>query len=323
MTSHRYEFTLADVLRLLLPPLAPVALFAVLMHAGVALCWLPAPRPTLDVDRTVLVHQVEASRMAQPAEILLLGDSSCLMDVDARQLGELLGCRVLNLATLSYLDLNAQTALLREYVAAHPDRLRTIVLLLHPEALRRVGPEAWHMAFFDSLLNEYDFRWGTGVHARLCDALGLEICRGRVVCRVVPNPLPGAYGRFYGFSDDLDQFLTAHDGSAVDPDARAFRGSPEYRLATQLEGPSRNLRAAIPSGVKLFAGITPAPAGYAGARFPATRDAMLRQWAEWLTADAALDNLPATQPDDLFARTTHLNTTGAEKFTQMLAEALR
>lgn len=323
MTSHTYQFQAADLLRLLGPPLVPVAIFAVLMHAGAALGLLPRPRPTLDVDRTVLIHQVEASRAKQDTEIVLLGDSSCLMDVDARQLSELLGRPVLNLGTLSYLDLNAQTALVREFIAANPNRLRTVILLLHPEGLRRVSPEAWHTSFLDSLLHNYDFRWGTSLHARLLDALGLELFRSRVLCRLLPSALPGAYGQFYGFSDGLERHLTTHRGSAVDADRKSFEGSPDYRLATQLEAPSRNLRAALPPGVKLLVGITPTPTSHAGPRHAAMRDTMLRQWSEWLGADVALTNLPATLPDEQFARTTHLNAAGAEAFTRRLAEALR
>ena len=323
MTSHCYEFKLSDVLRLLLPPLVPVVVVAILLHTGAALRLLPPPHPALDVDRTVLTHQVAACRQTQDAEILLLGDSSCLMDVDARQLGELLGRRVLNLGTLSFLDLNAHAALLRTYLAANPNRVRTVVLLLHPAALRRVGPEAWHVNFLDALLNQDDFHWGTGFHARLSDALALDLVRSRIVSRLVPSPLPGAYGRFYGFTDDLERYLTAHDGSAVDPDVQVFSGSPEYRLAPQLEGPSRNFRAAVPSGVTLLVGLTPAPAKFAGTRHAATCDTLLRQWAQWLEADAVLTQLPATLPDELFARTTHLGEAGARRYTETLAQALR
>ena len=323
MTSHRYEFKARDLLQLLGPPLVPVALFAVLLHAGAALRLLPPPHPALDVDRTVLTHQVEASRQTHDAEILFLGDSSCLMDVDARQLGQLLGRRVLNLGTLSFLDLNAHAALLRQYLAANPNRVRSVVVLLHPAALRRVGPEAWHVNFLDALLNQEDFHWGTGLHARLADALALDLFRSRIGGRLVPSPLPGNYGRFYGFSDDLERYLTAHDGSAVDPDVPAFSGSPEYRLAAQLEGPSRNFRALVPAGVTLLAGLTPVPTHFAGTRHAATRDTLLRQWSQWLDADGTLTQLPATLPDDLFARTTHLNEAGAHRYTEALAQCLR
>ena len=113
MKSHTCEFEPKDLLRRLAMPLLPMAVFAALMHAGALVRLLPAPRPTLDIDRTLLVHQAEASRARHDADVLLLGDSSCLMDVDAKQLGNQLGRPALNLGTLSYLDLNAAAALLR------------------------------------------------------------------------------------------------------------------------------------------------------------------------------------------------------------------
>jgi hypothetical protein len=323
MTSHTYDFAPRDLARVLGWPLVPVAVFALLMHAGVSLHLLPLPRPTFDVDRTILVHQLEACRATNDADVLLVGDSSCLMDVDARQLGAQLNRPVLNLGTLSYLDPNAWATLVREYVAANPGRLRAVVLLAHPEALRRTGAEVWHLDFMDRQLNGEDFVPMNGPLDWASDALGLEIFRGRVYSRILASALPGAYGRFYGFSDGLERYLIAHDGSAVDPDARPLSGNAEYRLSAQLEAPSRNFRAAVPPGARLLAGLTPAPAKFAGTRYPETRDALLGQWNQWLQADATLKDLPATMPDERFARTTHLNETGARAFTDALAQCLR
>lgn len=323
MTSHRYDLEPRALLRLLAGPLVVVAGLAALMHAGVVLHLLPAPRPTLDVDRSILVHQVEASRRRQGAEILLLGDSSCLMDVDARRLGERLGRQVLNLGTLSYLDLNAAATLLRAYTTANPGRLQSVVVLLHPEALRRVAPEAAYFRLLHGLLDGQDVSLETGLQTRLRRGLGLEALRGRILCRLLPTPLPGAYGRHYGFTTDLERYLDEHQGSALDPESRPLTGSAEYRLAPQQEAPSRNFRAALPAGVSLLAGIAPVPSGFAEDGYEATRDRMLRQWSEWLEATAPLDGLPATLPDAHFASVAHLNADGVRHFTAALAEALR
>src|SRR5688500_3213001 len=104
MISHRYEFDPRQVIKICLLPLLPVLVFAGLMHGGLMLRIWPQPRPTLDTDQTILVHQAEATLRANPAELVLVGDSSCLMDVDASQLAALLGHETLNLGTLSFLD---------------------------------------------------------------------------------------------------------------------------------------------------------------------------------------------------------------------------
>src|SRR5262245_6769094 len=112
MKSHSYDFARKDLFQFVAGPLLPLALFAAILHGGAFLGLLPAPRPTLDVERTIVVHQAEACRTRHVAEVVLLGDSSCLMDVSARQLGDQLSRPVLSLATFSFLDLSAQALLL-------------------------------------------------------------------------------------------------------------------------------------------------------------------------------------------------------------------
>src|SRR5215510_5549239 len=136
MQSHRCEFSWRELWRELAWSLAPVGLFAVALHVGVQTSMWPRPRPTFDTERTVLLHQADACRKADPVEVLLLGDSSCMMNVSARRLSERLGRPVLNLGTFSFLDLNAHALFLKEYVQHHSVPPRAIVLLLHPDALR-------------------------------------------------------------------------------------------------------------------------------------------------------------------------------------------
>ncbi|MCI0747332.1 MAG: hypothetical protein L0Y58_18155 [Verrucomicrobia subdivision 3 bacterium] len=338
MRSHTYDFRPRDLIRLLATPVLPLVAFAALMHLTASLQLLPKPRATLDVDRTILVHQAEASRSRDNARVLLLGDSSCLIDVSATQLGEELRQPVLNLGTLSYLDLNANARLLREFNAANANQLIMVVLLMHPEALRRPAPEEYHTRFLESLLGEapstlhpftpsasqslYDSTIQRFNDLTIQKLLGLEIFRACILARTIPTPLSGAYGRRYGFSSDLEQSLTKNRGSAVDPDPRRFEGNAEYRLAPQLEAASRAFKAAVPSTAKLAVGITPVPEGFARQGYAEHQQAMLRQWAEWLQADVALSDLPATLPDHLFTKTTHLNEAGARTYTTHLARSL-
>ncbi len=322
MTSHTYDFARKDLLSLLGWPLLPVACFALFMHLGAALPLLPKPRPTLDIDHTLLIQKIEASRARQDAPILLLGDSSCLMDVAARPLSDALRRRALNLGTLSYLDLNAAAALLREYTAANPGQLRLVVLLLHPEALRRIAPEAYHVELLQALLSGRERVPLPGARESLASLLGLDLFRGRLLCRFLPTPLPGAYGRYYGFSADLEHSLTERQGTAVDPDSQPFQGNAEYRLAQPFQAASKAFRSALPQGVRLLVGITPAPEGFVSPTHREVCGQMLAQWSQWLQADAALTELPFTLPDHLFARTTHLNEAGARLYTEILARSL-
>jgi hypothetical protein len=318
MRSHSYDFVPGDVARLLWPTLAFVALAAGLFHAATRLSWLPRPRPTLDVDRTIVIHKTEASGSRQDAEVLLMGDSSCLMDLSAVKLTTEIGRPVLNLGTLSYLDLKAHGTLLRRFVAVNPNQPKAVVLLLHPEALRRPAPEQYHTAVFEHFVAGKDHV----TKLNLAHWLGLEFFRTRLLSRALPTPLGGAYGQRYGFSSDLQSYLTRHRGSAIDPDPKPFQGNPEYRLAPQLESQSRAFKSAVPRGVKLFVAITPVPAGFAPPNYARQHRQVLEEWSQWLGADAALVDLPPTLPDGLFAKTTHLNEAGAVEFTMSLARSL-
>jgi hypothetical protein len=318
MRSHSYDFVPGDMARLLTPTLGVVAVAAGLLHAATRLDWFPRPRPTLDVDRTIVIHKVEASGSRTDAQVLLMGDSSCLMDVSATQLTVELGRPALNLGTLSYLDLNAHAMLLRRFVTANPNQLKAVVLLLHPEALRRPAAEQYHTAVFENLVADRD-------HIAKPNSsywLGLDFVRGRVLSRALPTPLSGAYGRRYGFTTDLEAHLARQRGSAIDPDPKPFQGNPEYRLAPQLEPQSRAFKSALSPGIKLYVAITPIPAGFAPANYSERHRQMLEQWSQWLEADEALISLPATMPDHLFAKTTHLNEAGATEFTVLVARSL-
>jgi hypothetical protein len=326
MSSHRYDFTAADAGRVLALPLIPVAIFALVMHLGAALHLLPAPRPAYDIDRTVLLHQASASQSEHKADLLLLGDSSCLTGVNAARLGGLLGRRALNLSTLSYLSLPAHGLLLQEYVAANPGQLRTLVLLLHPSTLRLQAQPASYTELLANCLAGRDSFQTTTAEGQLNRWLGLEVFRGRLLSRFVPIPLPGQYGLFYGFTTDLWRHLEGRRGSAIDPhrfDLQSARGNAEYRLASQFEGQSRQFRNCVPPGVSLVVGLTPVPQSFAQENEAQTCQQMLAHLAGWLSADAVLTNLPATLPDELFATVTHLSERGSERFTGLLAEELR
>jgi hypothetical protein len=326
MTSHRYDFTAAHAAQAVALPLIPAAVFALAMHLGTAVGLLPAPWPAYDVDRTVLLHQACASQSKHQADVLLLGDSSCLMDVNTPRLGELLEHRALNLSTLSYLSLSAHGRLLREYATNNPGQLRTAVLLLHPGTLRlQAQPASYDDMLADYLARRDSFQTATP-QGQLNRWLGLETFRGRVLGRCLPFPLPGQYGVLYGFTTDLWRRLDEQQGSATDPhrySAATDNGSAEFRLAKRYEAQSRQFRSSVPPGVKLAVGLTPVPVSFAHPNHAQTCRAMLDQWAGWLGADAVLTNLPPTLPDDLFASVTHLTAPGADTFTALLARELR
>lgn len=324
--SHQYDFTFKDVLRVLAPPLVPLLLFASALHLGALSKILPAPAPALDTDRTIMLHQAEASRRAHHANVILIGDSSCLMDVAATQLTEALGStnEVLNLGTLSFLDLHSFAAMLRNYVQANPGRVSLVVLLMNPEALRRPAPTEYNVEALAHFYAETDYCVPT-MSKVLC-GLGVETFRGRVLSRTIPIALPGAFGQYYGFTHDLWRHLDEHRGSAIDPgrfDPATAQGNAEYRLAANLERASQSFRSVVPPGATLCVGITPLPQSFVRPAHQQLHGRMLDTWRQWLKADVALTDLPATMPDSLFASTTHLNPEGVRLYTEQLSRLVQ
>jgi hypothetical protein len=320
MISHRAEFHWADLMKIAGGPLAAAALLAGLVHVVAWLGVLPPPRPALDTDRTILIHQADAARNANARDLVVIGDSSCLMNVAARHLETTLQTSTINLGTLSYLDPAAYGVLLQEYTRRHSPR--TVLLLMHPDALRRLSSESHHLTILTRYLaGQDDFR--TASPSGWFNAWsGADIINGRLLPRLVPIPLRGAYGAYYGFARDLETYMTRHAGSAIDPGADRFPARAEYRLSPTLAAASQSFRAQLPAATQLLVGMSPLPASIAPPRFGPMRDSLLQEWARMLKA-AALTNLPAVLPDTAFARVTHLKPSAVTNYTEQLAEALR
>lgn len=326
MRSHDYQFTRRDLGETFTPTVGALVLLALVLHGGTRFGWWPGPRPAIDMDRTILVHQAESSRKTHGASVVLIGDSSCLMDVVATNLSRALGEPVLNLATLSYVDLPTHGRLLQEYADANPGALKTVVLLMHPESLRLAALPDYFRLQIEDFLARRDSAPSPPAGGRLAGMLGLPQLRGRLLSRALPWPLPGQYGRYYGFAGNLENSLNQAAGSAVDPnrfDREPVQGSAEYRLATRFEAESRRFREQLPGGARLLIGLTPVPASFALPDHEARGHGMLDQWATWLGGCPVLEGLPWTLPDEEFASVAHLNEHGRVGYTQRMAQVLR
>jgi hypothetical protein len=322
MHSHHYQITTQDTVGLLFGPLVTIIILAIGLHAAPRTGLLPPPRPGADMDQVILTHQIDASRAGGEIQLILAGDSSCLMNIDARELSRRLGLNALNLGTLSFLDLRAHTELIRQALYHNPQSLHTVVLLMHPEALRKSAPESYQTEIFHHYLAGKDLPAHGSGYQQLRSWLGLHILQGRVADRLFPRPLGGDYGRAYGFLSGVDRHMTEHAGSLLDPTRQPARGNPEYFLDPWLEMASRELRQFIPSTVRCVVGITPLPESFAGPDYPPQHLALLDQWADWLGADPRLNEMPAVLPDTWFATKTHLTREGVEHYTATLADIL-
>jgi len=325
MDSHHYDYTLRDVVRRIGPSLAVLALVALIVRVGVAAGLLPSARPLQDMDHTILSHQAVAALRAEPTEMVLLGDSSCLMGVEPVRLAARTGRSSLGLATMSYLGLEAQGRLLAAYARRQPGSPRLVLLMMHPEALRLRETSSYHEELLDAVAAGLKPPVQPGALPAVQRFLGLNEVRDRLLSRCVPVPLAGSFGQLYGFSTDLWKFLDQHQGAAVDPNrfsAAEARGNAEYRLAKRIEGECLAFRRQLPPGTQLAVGLTPSPASFVLANHAETVTGLARQLGDWLRPELLLTNLPSTLSDRFFASTTHLNAEGRRVFTEALAREL-
>jgi len=319
--SHKHLFLARELLSLLAWPVLVLAVFACGMRLGAWTNLLPRPRPALDLDRTILTHQAEASRSNHDAEILLIGDSSCLMNVDAQQLSESLGKRVLNLATLSYASLDTHRRLLLNYEEANPGEAKTIVLLMHPEALRLGAGNP----YFDEIIKRYlagEDQCGPNQSPLLC-AAGVSIFHSRVLSRALPPALPGEFGRYYGFASELWDHMSRHNGSSVDPrryDPTQSKGSAEFRISDSMLASAKRFREGLPDRWKIVTGLSPSPSGFVSPNHADIWRNLLDEWSQALSADYTLANLPSSLPDADFATRTHLARTARTSYAIAIAE---
>jgi hypothetical protein len=290
--SHHFDFSIGDLVRRLLPAVLGVALLAAILHLVSSTRLLPDPVPA-DLDRTLLAAKAELASGTAPASVLLLGDSSCMMDVDAPELARQLGRPVLNLGTLSYLDLTAHTALLRHALARLPSQPIDVVLLLHPGSLLRGSSLPDLDRFFRASLAQD----GTGLRsAPRHPAEGLlagVVIREQIVQPWIPSLLRADFATAYGTTWQVRRVMQRQHGSLLDPtrfDAAAFQGRYEFHVHPRMEPACREFRSAIPAGTRLWVGLTPLPESLALSDHATRIETVLGTWAAWLRPDRVLNS---------------------------------
>ena len=325
MKSHLYLCTPRQLAKIILPTLGIVVITAALLNWAQHSRILPPAPATEDPDSTVLLHQARALRVPDPASLLLIGDSTCLVGVDAPDLSRRLpgNPKVLSLALFIWIDLKIYGEEVERFAAAHPGQVQDVVLLVTPPKLSgQTGDNTATRMWQQAVSAKYDYP-PTADAGR--DLLGGQIFRHHILAHVLDSPLHGTGAEFFGFSSEIDKYLTEHHGSLISFGTVATpRGAarPDWKLAPELEPESRAFRAKLPPNVKLFIGLTPGPEGTCPPNNSTSRATMLEGWNKWVQADALLTNLPSSLPDVFFSGGGHLNALGQKRFTAALASSL-
>lgn len=296
----------------------PTVLLAALA-VGAAEAWFrldPSEGPT-DLESIVLQAQQARARTIPAADLLIVGDSSGLMDIDAAALAERLGRRVESLAIIGFAGPRGFAALLREYTARV--RPSTVVLVMHGESLN-----LQEATFTDLGLEEQAVSGGrrrpappgVGARRQLFESL---------VAPFVDFPLPGAYGTYYGMPAELRRRLESGHGSLVDPSYSWTTGQRvdyAFTLTDAVRGRLSSVNDAITFPAALHVVVSPLPqstinAGTIPSRERTSAQVLAALGPRWHPLDT-----PIALDDSLFATLTHLNADGRRAFTDQLAIAL-
>jgi hypothetical protein len=272
------------------------------------------PRP--DLESIIVEGQRARAHTISDLDLLVIGDSSALMDVDAVRLGTALGGkRVESLATIGYVGPAGYARLLADYASAgHP--VPTVIVLMHGVSLALSNSEIGERGFEAMVLEP----------ARRClPGTAQNVIYQHVLAPALDLPLPGAYGRFYGGAAGLVAALRDNHGTLIDPNELPARPAAvpfllSTGVATRLEVLRRTLALIRPR--RVVVAVSPIPARAVGSRTEAKREVLSAQLAGRIGAETPL-NLPSYLSDELFASVTHLNAGGRRIYTDLLAAELR
>lgn len=314
MIAEKRQY-LANVAKGLSPVLIGLAII-VLIGRTVLFTAGRAPKREKNLEEIVVEHQFAAARSATGFNVLLVGDSSCLMDLDAKAMKEDQH-RFLNLGMVSVLPLSSFGDIVHEYAARNPGQPETVVLLIHPEMMSIEGDFS---AVRLSEAKPFTAEEGSK-RVRFLEWSGILPLQERTLERVLPQPLPGKYGEFYGFDRSLQNFLDENGGSAIDPGAGNVRTAryERFRITDVFRKEAAEFRERIPRNCELLIGLAPVPEGAAPENYDYDYVNLLSELSGLVDADGIL-RLPATLPNVFFATPTHLRAEGRAIFTREFLE---
>lgn len=323
LPSHVYELQGSRIVRNLVGTFVVILAVGALVQLALRTGAMPGPSFVSDPDSTIISTKAVLARASVTAQVALVGDSSCLTDLDVATMEAGSGADVVNLGTLSYLSLDSFGVLAAEF--ARGKSAPRVVLAVHPDCLRVGAPSPAHRAILDSALGRGQAAT-LQTNETLAAVLGFDDVRVRVSDRFIPHPLRGAFGGRYGFTADLRESLLRRQGTMDESakfDPSANHGSAEYRLAPRIEEECRLFRTALPTGTRLRVLITPVPKSHALRSHETRVREMRAQLENWLGAEPGGFDLPVVLPDGDFGTVTHLQPEAAVRYSRLVGERVR
>jgi hypothetical protein len=297
-----------------------------------------------DVGSVSVIEQLLRARSIGPVDVLFIGDSSCLMNIDPGALGRRLGKRVASLCSVGLIGPAGYAHLLREY-ADSGSQYQQLVVVLHPETLlwdatlvwwtewvKRGGPPDAPDAWSDRLVN------------------GLRFIEAKYLGQIVRIPMQGSFALYYG-SIESTRATVQGTGTLVQPDdtlrfasmsqflhwsSQADRSDhpfnelcKRYRAAMpnepfnrSLEGLSATLQAMPSRPTKLL--LSPVPHDCMDPLISQRLETAKVSIAQRLGSSANIRTVdaPLDLPSSYFGTVSHLNIYGRQLYTELLADLI-
>jgi len=307
---------LFNALRLLFRGGAPIALLMLVILSLVHLLYLKDPTRSrifryLSVDYMIVLEQLKRATTVVRPDVVLIGDSSCLMDVDAQRLSAGLGRSAESLCTLAYVGPDGYAQLLSKLIERDASPRLVVVILNQAGFQRDASWDSWP-AFVKN--------GGIFPAPRVqFPQSALDYIRLDLVERAVYRPLPGRYATYYGGDLQLSRYIATHRGSAVDPNTGMQPGSAvDYSMNQQFTQALASLAAVVRQigAARVLLMISSAPDGTLTPESELQRAETAKRIAAilGLPENNILDT-PASMPNAFFSTVTHLNRRGRQVLT--------
>lgn len=324
------------------PSLAVAA--AVLVALAVASQHLPSQEGERGLEAIIVREQIRRARTVRP-DLLIVGDSSALMGVDARLLSRSLHVDVESLATLGWVGPAGYAQFVRA-VSRTPGTPKVVLLLMCGAGLQVEEPTFAQTGYEAAVLQElghppenandreeaivpasipaFSRQW-----ARTVVSAARERVYTRTFLVLLSPPLPGRLGFYYGWPEDIARAMDRDRGSLVDPtlgDLKTIRVAYQFSIsdAVRRRLPAFAAAARTSGATNIWFGITPVPQTVVGPGTLESRAEVASRCLQRLGLSAAAElPAPAWLPATSFATFTHLNALGRQRYSEILVELLR
>ncbi|MDX2287566.1 MAG: hypothetical protein NW217_01915 [Hyphomicrobiaceae bacterium] len=285
----------------------------------------------------VIYEQILRAQSLPDQDILFIGDSSCLMGIHVERLAARLPGtpRVASLCSIAYLGPTGYARMLRTFLVERKKHAGRIVVVIHPDQVRRRKAwDAW-VRFVDSggQASPEQQQAPLALMTRMVEQYALD--------HVLSLPMKGTYGLYYGplqrFRDEVTTHGVASAPAPLGPRANAadlgdagsqpkhcrenFRHPPTALYFAALD----DLRALVAQvGAERFLVLfTPVPSNCLDPEIEANWARMKPDLVTRLgLAPEQVIDMPVTYPLDVFESLTHLDRNGRLIYTDALAEKL-